>query len=215
MSSRSRTLGKRHRRTLIASVIASGAVHAALFAAMKFEYEPLSAREAEIAAVAVKPVEFVPVDEEPIEVIRLRGAFTSTAPMPEGGGAADTPPLGVEGASFTAAASAALLSEPLLVTGTEPAFERLTVVDPMTQAAVEPIAFADLPAAETAAEVEDGDDGVEVYIPGSVGKAKRQWAKGIGEDESGDGRGAGLSIGIGGGGGHCPMPGRGRIPVSW
>jgi cytoskeletal protein RodZ len=74
--------------------------------------------------------------------------------------------------------------------------------------------LADSARDETTSEAEDDD--VPIWRPGSVGKAKRQWANnGSGAGERGDGEGVGIFIGRGGG--HCPMPGRGRArpPVSW
>ena len=215
--SRSRSLNRRHRIILSAGIAASVAVHAVLFAAMRFDFEPLPERTADIAITPTHPVEFVPVPEEAIEVVPLAGAFTSpalAALADAGGGAADTPPIGTQAAPVASASSTAALTVPVVETGALPAYEQLTVMDPLSNVPVDPIAFSDLPEAETTAEAGEGDDGIEVYVPGSIGKAKRQWAKGIGDGESDDGRGSGLLIGVGRGGGHCPMPGRGRIPVS-
>ena len=216
--SRSRSLNRRHWTILSAGVAASIGVHALLFAIMKFEFQPLPERDTSIAFKPTHPVEFIAVEEEAIEVVPIVGAFTREASAQladAGGGVADTPPVGTRAAPVASASSAAAQAVPVVETSALPAYEQLAVMDPLSNAAVDPIAFSDLPEAETRAEEDEGDDGIEVYVPGSIGKAKRQWAKGIGDGEAGEGSGSGLLIGVGRGGGHCPMPGRGRIPVSW
>jgi hypothetical protein len=60
-----------------------------------------------------------------------------------------------------------------------------------------------MPAAEATAPAAAEND-VPLYVPGSIGKAKRQWAGG---DGSGD-RAGGLRTFVIGSGGHCPVPGR-------
>jgi hypothetical protein len=208
---RTASLDRRYRRILRGGVAASVLVHAALFASLRFEIPGLEG-ESVIALVAPEQWEEPTVEQAPIELIQFAAASSSTAPAAEAGAAA-LPPIGEAGAATLQVATSAIEAN-ITDVAAEPAFETLAVVDPMTNAAVKPIAFDALPAVTTTApgEAEAEDDGVEVYVPGSIGKAKRQWARGIGEADAGSGPG-GLRGVIAIGGGHCPMPG--RVPVSW
>ncbi len=85
-----------------------------------------------------------------------------------------------------------------------PTFEPMRVVEPVTSTEIAPVAFESLPEASPAPS--EADD-VPLYVPGSIGKAKRQWAGGDGAlAQPGNHTG---TIMVGRGGGHCPMPGRG------
>ena len=209
---RSASLDRRHRRILFGGVSASIAVHAALFATLQFDIPQLGKR-ADMVAVLPAPEPEQP-EEEPMKTELIQIASASAPATAAGdGGAASVPPQGVQAAGrLSIAASAAPVEAAIADFATKPAFEQLAVVDPMTRAAIRPVAFDALPAAETTAEGDDGDDGVPLYVPGSIGKAKRQWAKGMGESDAGNGGGIRIGIGLGSGG-HCPMPG--RVPVSW
>jgi hypothetical protein len=81
------------------------------------------------------------------------------------------------------------------------------VVDPLTSSTVQPVAFEELPAATVAADESDADASTPVYVPGSIGKAKRQWAGGSDAAVQPASRGKFI---IGTGGGHCPV--NGRVP---
>jgi hypothetical protein len=91
----------------------------------------------------------------------------------------------------------------------EPAFASLPVMDPLSNDIVKPVAFADLPVADTP-EVEDDESGIPLYVPGSIGAAKRGWAGTNGTSPARESRGR---IAIVQGGGHCPVPG--RVPPYW
>ena len=209
---RTASLDRRYRRILVGGVIASVLVHAALFASLRFEIPGLE-RDSVIALEAPEQWKEPTVEQAPIELIQFAAAASSTAPAAEAGAAA-LPPIGEAGAATLQVATSAAIEANITDVAAEPTFETLAVVDPMTNAAVKPIAFDALPAVTTTAPAaaEAEDDGIEVYVPGSIGKAKRQWARGIGEADAGVGTSGRRGI-IAIGGGHCPMPG--RVPVSW
>jgi hypothetical protein len=207
---RTASLDRRYRRILVGGVTASVLVHAALFALLRFEIPRLE-REAVIALETPEQWEEPTVEQAPIELIQFTAAASNTAPE---AGAAALPPIGEAGAATLQVATNAAIEATITDGAAEPAFETLAVVDPMTNATVKPIEFDALPAVTTTApaEAEAEEDGIEVYVPGSIGKAKRQWARGIGEADAGVGTSGRRGI-IAIGGGHCPMPG--RVPVSW
>lgn len=205
---RSASLDRRHRRILVGGVLASAMVHAALFATLRFEI-PIEQSES-VISLASQPQD-VPDEAPVLELISFAPAAAPPAASAQAGAAA-LPPMGGAAAGAVTVAASTTVEAAITDYAAEPAFETLAVVDPMTNETVQPIAFDVLPAVTAAAPAESEDDGVQVYVPGSVGKAKRQWARGIGEADAGDGRGARIGI-IAVGGGHCPMPG--RVPVSW
>jgi hypothetical protein len=96
------------------------------------------------------------------------------------------------------------LPVPVMAPVADAAFEQLAVVDPLTNSEVQPVEFPQLPAVETPAPAADAESDVPLYVPGSIGKAKRQWAGGDAVVEKRNGRG----LVVTGGGGHCPVPGR-------
>jgi len=157
-----------------------------------------------IEEIALAPVQdAMPVDATApeMEIVgeSLAGAAATSASTPSSGQPtpATAPANGDPILPALETAAAASLSQP---------------VDAVTDPAL--AVLADSARAETTSEAED--DNVPVWRPGTVGKAKRQWANnGSGAGERGEGDGVGIFIGRGGG--HCPMPGRGRArpPVSW
>lgn len=205
---RTASLDRRHRRILAGGVIASAVVHAALFASLRFEI-PIDGHDSEISLVP--QAMDVPAETAVLELLSFALTAAPSAPSAEAGAAA-LPPMGGAPAGAESVAASPAFESVMTEHAAGPAFETLAVVDPMTNASVQPIAFDALPAVTTAAPADSEEDGVQVYVPGSVGKAKRQWARGIGEADAADGRGARIGI-IAVGGGHCPMPG--RVPVSW
>jgi hypothetical protein len=84
-----------------------------------------------------------------------------------------------------------------------PAYDALEIIDPRRNVEATPVALTELPSLESAPA--GGGDDVPLYTPGSIGKAKRQWAAAAAPEEE-PGRFRGLVVG---GGGHCPMPGKG------
>jgi hypothetical protein len=200
---RTTSLDRRYRRILVGGVAASILVHAALFASLRFEIPGLQRNSVITMAAPDDPVR----ELLPMEVLQFTAAPASTTDA----GAASLAPSSKATAPAPRIAAATSPDAAVVEAAAEPAYETLNVVDPLTNAAVRPIAFDALPAVASAAPAAEADDGVEVYVPGSVGKAKRDWARGIGEAESGPGGGRIGIVAIGGG--HCPMPG--RVPVSW
>jgi hypothetical protein len=90
------------------------------------------------------------------------------------------------------------------------------VVEPVGSRAVTPVAFDDLAVAEMAAPMSAEEDDVPVYVPGSIGRAKRGWAAtGEGEGTGLGGLRSGWTLVDGRGDGHCPVvpPGRGLPPT--
>jgi len=209
---RSRELDRSYRRLLTAGIGVSALIHVGVLA-MKFTAPALPQAS---ASIVFEPV--VPVAEEPTEE---RTRLLQFIPAPATNNASELPiseaaPAAPSMASASATpvgASDAGTGAPLPAAAVaEVAFEKLPVIDPLSMGEVSPVVFTDLPvAAVDANELEDGEADVPVYVPGSIGKAKRNWAGGTGSNEIGNGRGA--FVIVGGGGGHCPMPG--KAPPIW
>jgi hypothetical protein len=214
--SRSRRLRRDSRRALALGVGLSLAAHAAVFALVRMEITPLAGKQAVVAmTMAELPT---PFDEAP-ELIELD--LSQPAPRVEAAsssflaGAAST-----AGSSAPAAASASTAPEsagaPILptVSAEELSYDQLVVMAPVPTVDAPTVPFDELPVAQTtpAAAAEDAE--VPVYVPGSIGRAKRGWATtGDGEERRGDGPGWSFGVVAGSGDGHCPMPGRGgRVP---
>lgn len=126
------------------------------------------------------------------------------------GGVEGAPGAAGPAAPETGAASAPVaevpdVGNPLLAKADEEvAAAEISVDAPAVALEVVPVA---LPEAGAPAE----PNATPVYVPGSVGAAKRGWAEeGLGSGRNGNGPGFLGGIGIGIGDPHCPMPGRGR-----
>jgi hypothetical protein len=207
---RSRTLDRQYRRILYGGLALSAAAHVG-FLALRFTAAPLPA---ESSTIAFQPAgdEFVQPPEARIQLIQFasNSSVADAAPisdaapaLPEAASASAVPVAVIESGAGAPVASAAVA---------EIAFERIPVMDPLSGGEISPIVFTDLPAASAGGtELEEGEADVPVYVPGSIGRAKRNWAGGNGASPEGQARGA--FVIIGGSGGHCPMPG--RAPPIW
>jgi hypothetical protein len=178
-------------RTLAIGLVLTAAGAVAFATLSRQANEPLSASD--------RSVTFEPIAaraDDPTGVVKLEAALPEPAeqgedpspeapPSPEPASPAETPPVP-------------------LTTPVAEAFEQLAVVDPLTNSEVQPIEFPELPAVETPAPAADAESDVPLYVPGSIGKAKRQWAGGDAVVEKRNGRGFVVTSG----GGHCPVPGR-------
>jgi hypothetical protein len=205
---RTRSLDRRYRRILYSGLAVSAGVHAALIG-VGFD-APLLSGDTTIEVERIAVEEF-----DAVEVVAIQPALTA----PTGGEASDLAPAGpVSDASPSPAARSAaaspVASAPPAPAPTVPevAFEQLTVLDPLSSAPIRPVEFTTLRVAVATLPVDSemngqAEDDIEVYVPGSIGAAKRQW--GGTEASNTLGGGSGISIFAGGGsGGHCPMPGR-------
>jgi hypothetical protein len=206
---RTRALDRRHRRVLVAGIALSVGVHAAAFAGLRFSTPDLETVTRGSVALLPPEIESAVWREAPRVVETVPPEFALLpldfeAAGDAGAGGAPPPPR--------AAPPLGGLDAPV-VTGGDYAFQRLDVLDPFTNGRVSPVSFGDLPEAEFTVAGE-AEDSVAVYVPGSVGQAKRNWAKGSGAGFGDSGAGKGIRIGlVGGGGGHCPMPGKGGRPL--
>lgn len=214
---RTRTLDRRYRHILYGGLAVSAGVHAALLG-VRFHAElPGEDSPIEVERIVERPLDDV------IEIVALQDALE----MAQAGVTAELAPGRISDAAPAApsqsAAASASASAPPVPAPTVPAvaFEELTVVDPLSQAPIRPVVFTDLPLAMAEAPVDsdlegEAEDDVEVYIPGSIGAAKRAWSGSTGTNPLGGGNG-GLRIFGGVGGGHCPMPGGGgrAVPPIW
>ena len=194
---------RRSHRTLAYGLGVSVAIHFVLLAMVRFSApdlegtaEPVVTFEDQVPVTVLEEIALAPVqDASPVDM---------TAPEMEIVGES------LEGAAATSAAAPAS-GQPSPATAPANGDPLLPAVETGAPALA---VLADSARAETTSAAEDDD--VPVWRPGSVGKAKRQWANnGSGAGERGEGDGVGIFIGRGGG--HCPMPGRGRArpPVSW
>jgi hypothetical protein len=212
--SRSRTLRRDSRRALALGVGLSLAAHAAVFALVRMEITPLARKQ---VVVAVDVVDLpAPFDDAP-ELIELD--LSEPAPRVETAtssflaGAAST-----AGSLASAAASTSTAPEsagaPIVptVSAEELSYDQLIVMAPLPTVDAPTVPFDELPVAQTAPAPVEAE--VPVYVPGSIGKAKRGWATtGAGDERTGDGPGWSFGVAAGQGDGHCPMPGRGgRVP---
>ena len=214
--SRSRRLRRDSQRALALGVGLSLATHVVVFALVRMEITPLARKQAVVAmSMAKLPT---PFDEAPA-LIELD--LSEPAPRVEAAsssflaGAAST-----AGSFASAAASASTAPEsagaPILptVSAEDLSYDQLVVTAPVLMVDAPTVPFDELPVAQTtpAAGAEDAE--VPVYVPGSIGRAKRGWAAaGEGEERRGDGPGWSFGVASGNGDGHCPMPGRGgRVP---
>lgn len=221
--SRYRDLNRQNRRALAAGIGLSVAFHAAVLvwggigipgrdaqprATISFEaYRPAETRPEAIQRVVT--LEVAVPQAAPASV-----ALFEAAPASASGGAPAAPAAPASAAAATAVAGAGAPNLPAVAAVEEVTFDRISIVDPLSSARVEPIAFTELPEAGTGTPETAVAANIPVYEPGAVGAAKRKWAGG-GSGEGAGTTGAGFTIGVGTGrGGHCPMPGRGRGPVA-
>lgn len=98
----------------------------------------------------------------------------------------------------------------------EQATDPLVVAAPLNNAPETPAPASDQSATAVSAAAAADADAVPAYQPGSIGKAKRQWAGGGNSPAPDDFAGwtGGVTVGRQPPGtGHCPRPGRGRRPI--
>ena len=209
---RTRALEGRHRRMLGIGIVLSAAAHAAVFASLRFAAPAIDRQTPRVLSLMPPEAESAIWKDAPrvIETLLLPLAVVEPlnfeAAGDPGAGGAPPPPR--------APAPAGGINTAVVPAGVV-AFQKLPVQDPFTNGLVTPVSFGDLPEAEfTVATNGEEDDEIPVYVPGSVGQAKRDWAKGSGPGAGPGGDGRGIRIGFGGnGGGHCPMPGKGGRPL--
>jgi hypothetical protein len=161
---------------------------------------------------SAEPVQKVVALEAHTQPMPAAAALFEASASSASAGAAAAP---ASAAAATAIAAARAPNLPAAAAIEEVTFDRIAIVDPLSSATVEPIAFTDLAEAETTAPELAVAANIPVHEPGSVGKAKRKWA-GSGAGEIAGPTGAGFTIGVGTGrGGHCPVPGRGGPGPYW
>lgn len=210
MSSQPRRM---NRRAVVFGVGVSVAAHAALFAFMSMEVPELPARTPVAFTFLTAPPADVERDEvmEVVE-LRLNEAAPSLENMLSAGGGAEA--AGASASSAPAPADARAVAP--TVSSADLSYDQLLIVEPVKSRVVTPVAFDALALAETAAPATPEKDDTPVYVPGSIGRAKRGWAA-AGEGEGSGARGlrSGWTLVGGQGDGHCPMdpPGRGLPPT--
>lgn len=211
---RTRSLDRRYRRILYGGLAVSVGAHAALLG-VSFDVPLLSDSTMEVARIAPDP--FDAIEVVPMEAIAFEApagaVIEALAAGPVDAAPAAAP---ARSAASSPAASAPPVAAPVVA---EVAFEQLTVFDPLSSAPIRPVEFTDLPVAIASLPVDselDGEagDDIEVYVPGSIGAAKRQWSGGTGTTALA-GEGGARIFGGGGSGGHCPMPGGRIVPPIW
>jgi hypothetical protein len=205
---------RRPRRALSLGLGISATIHFLVLAFVRFSAPPLE-RPPEPVVTFETPAPVMVVEEVPLAPVPDALPVDATAPEMEIvgeslAGAAATAAATISSAEPTPATAPAS-GEPILAAAeTGPA----SLTEPVDVVADPALAILADSAVHETTSVAD-DDGAPIWRPGTVGKAKRQWAdNGSGAGERSDGEGVGIFIGRGGG--HCPMPGRGRRPpVSW
>lgn len=206
----------RQSRALAYGLGASLVIHAAVLGLFRFHTPEATEPEKTVVAFeAPAPIEIL--EEEPMPV---QEADPVDATAPEMDVVAES--LSGEAATSAAVpaqaeptpAAAPVNGDPILAAAE--AAPEVALTEP-TLAVTEPALAVVHEAPDASTTSEEIDESVPVWRPGSVGSAKRQWARnGTGAGTRGDGDGVGVIFGRGGG--HCPMPGRGRgpvIPPSW
>ncbi len=193
--SRQIRIDRRFGRALFIGLGLSIGIHAALVALLRFEVtvDPAAERQITFADAPAPP-------EEAMQVVQFEGR------LPDFGGG-DTGESGGDGPTLAATAMPRMIPdsdhgmEVAAVASDERNYDALLVVDPLNAAQNAAVDITKLPEAQTMVAT------VPVYEPGSVGEAKRRWARegGVGQAGGGSGSGTGWTIG---GGDHCPVPGR-------
>jgi hypothetical protein len=212
---RTRSLDRRYRRILYGGLAISAAAHAALIG-VRFDVPVLSDATLRVEQLAVTPFDAV-------EVVRMQVA-ASTSPV---GAMNDVAPVGPVADAAPAAPAMSAAATPVAASPSPPApvepavaFEQLTVFDPLSSAPIRPVEFEDLQVAQVSMPVDselngEAEDDVELYVPGSIGAAKRAWGGSSGTNAAGGAEGSVRIFGGGGSGGHCPMPGGRIVPPIW
>jgi hypothetical protein len=207
----------RQSRALAIGLGASVIVHLAVLGLLRFDATELPAPE-KVVVEFDAPSPLAIVEEETPPPIQEAAPIDASAPEMEIIGDSEAGEAATSAAIPATAeptpATAPLAGDPILPAAETDLFASLT--EPAL-AVTEPALAVIHEAPEAATTSDELDASVPVWRPGSVGKAKRQWANnGTGAGERGNGDGVGIFMGRGGG--HCPMPGRGRgavIPPSW
>jgi hypothetical protein len=210
MSSRRRT----SRRAVVFGIGVSLAAHAAVFAFLSMEV-PVLEKRAPVTWVFGEAPSLEPAQDPVMQVVELRledaAALSLETTVSAGGGAEEA---GASPSSAPAPADARAIAP--TVSSSDLSYDQLMVVEPVRSQVVTPVAFDQLAAAETAAPATPEKDDAPVYVPGSIGRAKRGWAA-AGEGDGSGARGvrSGWTLVSGTGDGHCPMdpPGRGLPPT--
>jgi hypothetical protein len=212
--SRSRMIRRENKRALAFGIGLSLAAHAAVFAFVRMDIASL---ERTVPTITILEADSPPLMEpEALELVELR--FTEAAPL-------SPVPLASARAGSAAPAAAASLPSAAPATASldaavhptlsiaEQTYDQLVVLEPIRNVVVEPVPFDELTVAETTPSAQPDEAEVPVYVPGSIGKAKRGWAS-ENDGEARTGTGVAWTFGPGGrGDGHCPMPGKGgRVP---
>jgi hypothetical protein len=212
---RTRSLDRRYRRILYGGLAVSAAAHAALIG-VRFHVPVLSDDTMQVEQLALTPFDAV-------EVVQVQVAMSAFP----AGAMNDVVPAGPVADAAPAAPSMSAAPTPVSASPTAPApvvpevaFEQLVVFDPLSSAPVRPVEFEELQVAQVSMPVDSGlngeaEDDVELYVPGSIGAAKRAWGGSSGTDVRGGGEGGVRIFGGGGSGGHCPMPGGRIVPPIW
>lgn len=211
---RTRRLDQRYRHLLYGGLAVSAGIHMALLG-LRFAVPVLPA-DVPMQVASIDPDPFEAMEVVPVEALLSQPAGASLQTAPAGPIADAAPAAPSRSAAASASASAPPVPAPIEA---EVAFEELTVFDPLSQAEIRPVVFTDLSVAVVELPVDsdlngEAEDDVEVYVPGSIGAAKRQWSGSVGTATMG-GSGGIRIFGGGGSGGHCPMPGGRAAPPIW
>lgn len=207
---RTRQLKRAHTRILGVALGVSLLAHGAALALIRFD---LPAREIRARTIGIQP-DAPSWSERAVRLVRLDEPKPEPLTRPmfavAGGGATPSASASAGGATATAPAPGGLRLPASASLG--PGFSRLRVIDPRSNSEDLPVSFADLRPAEAAQATAAAEDD-QPYEPGSIGRAKRQWAGAMaGDRDAGPGRGRFVILP---GDGHCPMPGRGGRGPLW
>lgn len=202
------------RRAVVLGIGVSVAAHVAVFAFVSMHVPALEERQPVtwIYGEAPSPT---PAEEPVMKVVELRledQARMSLETTVSAGGGAEEPAAAPSSAPSPADAHAVAPT----VASSGRSYDQLLVVEPVRSQVVTPVALDQLATAESVAPATPEKDETPVYVPGSIGRAKRGWAAAGDRDGSGaNGTRAGWTLVSGTGDGHCPLdpPGRGLPPT--
>lgn len=210
MRSRRRT----NRRAVVFGIGVSLAAHAVVFAFLSMEV-PVMEKRAPVTYVFGEAPSSAPELARVMEVVELRvdeaAALTVETMVSAGGGAEEA---GASPSNAPSPAESRAIAP--TVTSADLSYDQLLVLEPVESRAVTPVAFEELASAETVAPAAPRKEDVPVYVPGSIGRAKRGWAAaGDGAGSGAEGLRTGWTLVNGSGDGHCPLvpPGRGLPPT--